>query len=488
MVARRQCGFDENFSSRQRLADLESEISRVQSVLHDLERQQVPLKREINTSVPILQLPPEITSEIFIIYLSPNIWNEQSCHHASPLIFGKICSAWREVAWSTPALWTSIQLNLNRATDHHAILTNEWLLRSMGQPLAIFATFDLDSEEVGFDSASVAIISVIAGYSHQWQKVHFQLPEFCYDALECVRNHLPILHLVSICIRTEFGDEGPSMMSMFRVAPQLHTVHVDSDYLNRIVLPTNQLTTLSVCCTDVDECLDMLQRSPHVTSCVFKGIMASSEGPFHVHASQLEVLEITDISEMFNDVIDVAFDHLTIPAVRRISCHAHRELPMKTYLPYQHFISLIQRSSCLLQSFNLDGLRIFSDLDLIKCLRVVPSLSELSLVDVNITNDIFRMLDPRHPSDTPPCLLPNLRTLEYSGDLCLDFSVISSLLHSRWEANEDLSSNSCLAQLQSVSIETTAEGILDDHILSLLKLLIKKGMKISLVTSDGKWL
>jgi hypothetical protein len=118
----------------------------------------------------------------------------------------------------------------------------------------------------------------------------------------------------------------------------------------------------------------------------------------------------------------------------------------------------------------------------------VPSLTELSLTEVEITNKIFLMLDPLYTSDTPlDTLLPNLKILKYSGDLRLNFSVIASLLHSRWEVGEDLLPNNCAARLQSVSIESDAEGVPDDHILDLLKQLIKEGMNISLVTSDGKW-
>ncbi|KAF9446247.1 hypothetical protein P691DRAFT_674016, partial [Macrolepiota fuliginosa MF-IS2] len=40
-------------------------------------------------------VPPEILSEIFVIA-------------ATPLRLGAVCSRWREVAWDTPELWTTI--------------------------------------------------------------------------------------------------------------------------------------------------------------------------------------------------------------------------------------------------------------------------------------------------------------------------------------------------------------------------------------------
>lgn len=116
----------------------------------------------------------------------------------SPLTFGAVCSSWRQIAWLTPTLWTSVQPNLNQAADFHAALIEEWLLGSMGRPLAISATRDVD--DASSDGASIDIIGVIARYSQQWQKVELelQLPYACYVAPECVRDRLPILQFISI--------------------------------------------------------------------------------------------------------------------------------------------------------------------------------------------------------------------------------------------------------------------------------------------------
>lgn len=105
-----------------------------------------------------------------------------------------------------------------------------------------------------------------------------------------------------------------------------------------------------------------------------------------MYASRFEVLELidTNLNEMSNDILDVAFDHLTIPAIRKISCHARR-FPNKTFLPSGSFINLIRRSSCSLESFSLDSVRIFSDVALVNCLWAVPSLIELTLIEVDIT-------------------------------------------------------------------------------------------------------
>jgi hypothetical protein len=142
----------------------------------------------------------------------------------------------------------------------------------------------------------------------------------------------------------------------------------------------------------------------------------------------------------------------------------------------------------LLESLLIEDLRISTDNDLINCLEAVPTLTELSLLNVvNITNKTFQMLNPGH-SDFSRGLLPNLTTLKYAGTLLLDFHCFSSFLRSRWETGKRSPSDEEATRLQSVNIKTYTQGRPDDDTLAQLNQLAKEGMKISLVTADGQWL
>lgn len=102
-------------------------------------------------------------------------------------------------------------------------------------------------------------------------------------------------------------------------------------------------------------------------------------------------------------------------------------------------------------------MRIFLDVVLVNCLWAVASLTELTLIEVGITNEIFCLLDPCHSSyPSPSSLLPTVETFRYSGGLFLDFSAIANLLRSRWEAGEGSFDDHRRARLQSVEIETDA--------------------------------
>jgi len=281
------CITTDPLAQQRQVANLQLEISRAQTL---------PQMPEINSSAPagILQLPPEILSEIFATCLSSNISNERSRHCMSPLIFGKVCRSWREIAWSVPILWTLLQVDLNKVTDFHAILANEWLLRSKGRPLALSVAWEWQGSKPFSENACITIMGAIARYSHQWQEIEFQLPYFCLDILDCVQNHLPILRFINISIYSQGGMEYfGGERRMFSAAPQLRVVLIGGTYLDTILLPMGQLTSLSICCGDVDQCLEMLQQSPQVIHCAFQNICISNgvPSPVHVHASQLEVLE-----------------------------------------------------------------------------------------------------------------------------------------------------------------------------------------------------
>ncbi|KAJ6480949.1 hypothetical protein C8R45DRAFT_905564, partial [Mycena sanguinolenta] len=53
---------------------------------------------------PILTIPVEITSEIFLHCL-PAIEAALPSTNSAPLLLGRICQTWRDIAYSNPRLW-----------------------------------------------------------------------------------------------------------------------------------------------------------------------------------------------------------------------------------------------------------------------------------------------------------------------------------------------------------------------------------------------
>ncbi|KAF5350055.1 hypothetical protein D9756_009299 [Leucocoprinus leucothites] len=83
---------------------LDSEIARLNSA-------RAALLRRLNAIRPISRaLPPETLALIFAAAAQPpsssSSTTKSPTSRASPLLIGSVCSHWRQIAWSTPILWT----------------------------------------------------------------------------------------------------------------------------------------------------------------------------------------------------------------------------------------------------------------------------------------------------------------------------------------------------------------------------------------------
>jgi hypothetical protein len=276
-------------------------------------------------------------------------------------------------------------------------------------------------------------------------------------------------------------DEITADLDMFSVAPRLRNVFLEGYHLQTFVLPTNQSTKLSVECDYIDECVALLRRSPHVIDCAFRGISSWDIGESHLLAARLESLEL-GVSE--EDMTSEVFDCITMPAIRKLSCSSFTDLPDE--FPRTSFTSLMSRSSCSLQALSLHNFQI-SDPDFIDCLRAVPSLCDLSITNIDISNEVFRMLNPFYPPNPDTsALLPNLKSIQYTGDLDLDLTILVDFLRSRWEQGESAGPPN-VSRLDSVKILTAMPVIPEPPLLTWLQYLAKQGMAITLVTTEGSW-
>ncbi|KAJ7233773.1 hypothetical protein C8J57DRAFT_160750 [Mycena rebaudengoi] len=121
---------------RARLADISTSITRQRKVLEDLERGRADIQRQLNCLLdPIARLPVEISSEIFIHCLAVPGWREVDPTTA-PLLLLRICTAWANIARSTPALWDTIYASFPRAKGFEHLF-DSYLARSQSRGLAL---------------------------------------------------------------------------------------------------------------------------------------------------------------------------------------------------------------------------------------------------------------------------------------------------------------------------------------------------------------
>ena len=133
---RSRCGdaVDEGCDPKDELAELDTLLKRLT----------LNLKRKINRlhSPIIRHLPPDVMSTIFEFCL-PSFtdhhdqfltFTQEDSSLSSPLSLGAICSYWRDIAWSTPSLLSSLVVRDPGPSEYNMHITTglaqEWLARS----------------------------------------------------------------------------------------------------------------------------------------------------------------------------------------------------------------------------------------------------------------------------------------------------------------------------------------------------------------------
>ncbi|KAK0458481.1 uncharacterized protein EV420DRAFT_358229 [Desarmillaria tabescens] len=97
---------------------------------------------------PIRRVPTELLQEIFLYCIGDkqfqDIWPEGGYAFEAPVVFGRVCSRWRRVSFSTPSLWSSLKITISRvagAVDWAAPgsrkILRAWLKRSGRLPLDV---------------------------------------------------------------------------------------------------------------------------------------------------------------------------------------------------------------------------------------------------------------------------------------------------------------------------------------------------------------
>ncbi|KAJ7458008.1 hypothetical protein B0H11DRAFT_1873487, partial [Mycena galericulata] len=118
-----------------RIAKISADIELQKAVLKNLEHSKTIVQRQLNSvRDPVTRLPLEISTEIFSQCLPPLPMPPGA--HRIPMRLLNICSAWTDIALSTPALWAAIFIRLP-CTEGFQQLLKTWLQRSRKHPSCV---------------------------------------------------------------------------------------------------------------------------------------------------------------------------------------------------------------------------------------------------------------------------------------------------------------------------------------------------------------
>ncbi|KAJ7140388.1 hypothetical protein C8R46DRAFT_1135552 [Mycena filopes] len=283
-------------ADRIRVAELEAQILHLQNCLRDLELEKHLTQDRLDSYYyPVLALPNEITSEIFKHFLPVFPFHTALTGACSPTVLTHICRKWRDIALSTPTLWSAISLKDVRLPFALAVeIADLWLTRSDVSTL-IPRIFEQTARlaELALDITS-------------------------FDLVATSRS-MPMLRCLDLRIRVDqHGPLPPTPLPLFSDTPQLlRSVALNDISAVHIQLPWAQLTSVCICPLFPGQCAPVLRQAPNLLHCqlVFKSngsVLAELTLPV------LESLQLYDDCGLAESGIG-DLDNLTVPALRDLT-------------------------------------------------------------------------------------------------------------------------------------------------------------------------
>ena len=412
-----RCGdaVDEGCDPRDELAELDALAERLRLKRYDL-------KRKINRhhSPIIRHLPPDVMSTIFEFCLTDFTDRQLFLYRKEdfliPLSLGAICSYWRDIAWSTPSLWSSMVVGIANQRDLHisTCIAQEWLARSGQLPLSI----RISSRSYNHNAIShiiSALANVINQYSNRWSELDLYIPGFYYQCFHATHNHAPILK----SIRFQCPFNSNTVNSNFQLTcPRLERASLCLFPMDGTNIQWDNLTHLNLQSMSVTNSFLILRKTPRLVFCKVLGCCP----PYMEQSTGVLVLTSLRSLQVITRYAIGFLNNLTAPPLEEFS------LPRFFTSSMEVTTSFLRRSACSLRSFTMIVSSPYFN-DFMSLLQSMPSLNSLSIMaPENITNKDY---DPRNilqlvakvlssqNTSLQQGFLPNLRILEYTGKLYL---------------------------------------------------------------------
>jgi hypothetical protein len=315
----------------------------------------------------------------------------------------QVCKHWRNVALSTPTLWTNIFLHVTDETlESQAALVTTWFSRSGGLPLSF--TFE------GRENVQ-PILAFLLQYCNRWQNINLRVPFETLRCLEAAKGHLQILKTMRI--DAEHGDTFFSVGHIFELAPRLWKLSLNRRLVWNVLSGSwPQLVELDTgyASYTVSNCLALLQSVRNLQKLrIYVG-----DGVVEGHRRFVISHPLVSLCVLGTGpgAYGMLFDRITLPSLCDLSVEE-----MNSGWPQSQFISFLERSSPPIQSISLEVPMEVDEMwddNMVKILQQMPSLHSLCLVYpwCEVDGDLFKRLLPQILDDGQvDCLIPKLNAI-----------------------------------------------------------------------------
>ncbi|KAJ6594619.1 hypothetical protein B0H19DRAFT_1096250 [Mycena capillaripes] len=431
----------------QKLWNASREISRL---FLDGNRWKLPFIRAQDPS-PIARLSFDVLSEIFLCALCANGFqalNARGRLPLEPLTLSQVSSRWRDVALSTPSLWTTIWVD--RPREVHIPMVELWIERSRQCPLVLYLRQTppppTGQQPSPFEDAreyelTEKILLILGDHLHRWKRITFLFHHHAQRSLlnlPEVPTAAPLLEHIHMSTKAWDVDSKHTLERIMYSYTSIESVVVHK-YLSQEFIRWGHLTVLdaSQLACPMDSHLDVLKHCTSLRRANLYLTQNHVDTPFVRPTARTRVAHLSSLTVAAERVdLAVFFDRLVLPKLEGLVLK-YASSPRRSNDP-QALHQFLARSMCVLKRFSVrDVTAVRDDGYHLSFLRSpqMASLVELYML-VDMTDNImkFLTLGSGERDDPRPRMLPNLQTIslkdvrgDHVDDLELYRMVISRL-------------------------------------------------------------
>ncbi|KAJ2916342.1 hypothetical protein MD484_g4033, partial [Candolleomyces efflorescens] len=349
------------------------------------ERSQKRITVALAPKPPVNRLPPELLSRIFATYLEDckppkDItkhkgdvnWRVGLCQlpTVTPLQLTGVCQYWREVALSTPTLWSTIYVDRPNLPEHvHSF--SMWLDNSAPAPLDL--TYNqprplyFENDGGGRSNTATSILKAMLGQLRRWRSARIFLKQDKRDLAKLASSDGFLQSLCPPAFLERFelelagwdDEHALTLLGLLFSSPMLREVelHDPFSYPSSAAIQDaawGRLSRITLHDTDVASLLGFLpfcQQLRHLMVCRLRCADVPADKAV-ISLPQLKKLNLDKATRL-----DVLFNHLDLPSLRKLVCEngefsSKRHTQVQEEANWKSLLGMLERSKCTLKSFG----------------------------------------------------------------------------------------------------------------------------------------
>ncbi|KAK1225204.1 hypothetical protein PQX77_011884 [Marasmius sp. AFHP31] len=277
-----------------------------------LQRALNELRNQVN---PFCRLPPELQALIFERCVDADTKGHVLTIRALPWTLAQTCRRWREIALSTPTLWSLFRINSGTGLVHHdpVQMAKTWLERSNPLPISCLVILNHIPLLQGLEDT---LFKLIIAQSSRWRHLDIDLKDRqdLFEQLFSIEHPLPFLRSIRVYVTLENPNAHLPVAALSSNAPDLRDAHIyaTSPYALPISLPWSQLRNLEVTFSASQDLFTVSETMHSLESCV---IEVGQLNPNLQYSLAFPTLRRFEISGPIHGIITV-LDSLQVPTLK----------------------------------------------------------------------------------------------------------------------------------------------------------------------------